>query len=299
MKTLLHPKTLAQLEAAARQATGSLIFHGPRGVGKMTAARELAVMLNCLDPSQPSELCANCRQIEAGNFPDLIILDRGEKASLTIEQVRGLISELALRPYLPHGVRIVIIDDAHLLTLEAQNALLKLLEEPPPATLIILAAQRLETLLLTVRSRCQTVRFLRPDEAAITALVGTRTGLDIPAARDVAIASDGSPGLALLLAGSPREAEALASLTRDAAAIQTQSLFSRLLLASRLVASGVDLERFSEALHHRLTAALSASEISSTVAATRLEALERFRRHLAAKVAPRVALERLMLELGQ
>lgn len=268
MSALLHPKTAAQVDALREHSAGSVIFHGPRGLGQSTAARELAARLNCLG-DEPSK-CANCRQIEAGNFPDLILVEPGDKASLTIEQVRGLTAELALRPFGAGAVRVVIIDPADLLTLEAQNALLKLLEEPPPRTLIILVAQHLEALLTTVRSRCRAIYFVRPD----------------------------APGAAAAIVGHPDEAEALASLTADAAGVEAQTVFDRLLLAARLASAGADLNSFGEALHRRVIARLEASELDPHSANIWLAALERFRLQLRAKVSSRVALERLMLELS-
>jgi DNA polymerase-3 subunit delta' len=290
MKTLLHAKTQAHLDAVTARPTGSVIFHGSHGLGKATAARELAAMLNCL--GTPPDQCANCRQIEAGNFPDLITIDRGEKASIAIEQIRRLVSELALRPYGAGGTRVVIIDGAHLLTTEAQNALLKLLEEPPPHTLIVLVAEHLEALLLTVRSRCRLVHFVRPGEAAVAELLERTTSLKPSAAAGIASLSAGAPGTAITLAAHPNEAEGLLALTQDAS-----GLFQRLLLAARLAAAGTNVARFGEALHNRTIARLASGEIAPATATVWLDALERFRTHLGAKVAPRVALERLMLEL--
>jgi hypothetical protein len=296
VSALLHPKTAAALQTVQNHATGSVIFHGARGLGKATAARELAVALNCLD-GKPG-VCAHCRQLAAGNFPDFIWIDRGDKASLGIEQVRTLTAELSLRPFAPGASRVVVINEAHLLTLEAQNALLKLLEEPPPATLVILIAEHQESLLLTVRSRCRVVLFVRPGEAAVAAMLVKAYGVTGPAAGQLAAASGGAPGTAINLASNPAEAEALLSLAADAQLQQGKPLFERLLLATRLAAAGADLERFAEALHRRVIAALEAAQIDPSVAVRWLDALERFRLHLSAKVSPRVALERLMLELG-
>ena len=164
----------------------------------------------------------------------------------------------------------MIIDPADLLTPEAQNALLKLLEEPPPRTLIILVAQRLGALLATVRSRCQAIFFVRPDAVNIFA----------------------TP------ADNPDETGAPDNLTADAAGIEAQSLFDRLLVAARLASAGADLDRFGEALHRRVIARLEANEVDAGNANIWLTALERFRLQLRAKVSPRVALERLMLELS-
>jgi DNA polymerase-3 subunit delta' len=296
MSALLHPKTARQLDAIQAAPLGSVIFHGPRALGKATAARQLAAALNCTG-GQPG-VCANCRQIAAGNFPDFIWIERTDKASITLEQVRGLTGGLSLKPYQPGATRVVVIDQAHLLTTEAQNALLKLLEEPPPATLIVLIAEHIEALLLTVRSRCRTVQFIRPEAAAIAQLLTDTQGLTGPQAAQLAAASAGSPGAALNLAAHPAEAEALLALAQDAQLPGGRSLFDRLLLAAKLVAAGADLERFGEALHRRIINALETGELEPATASPWLAALERFRTHLRAKVSPRVALERLMLELG-
>ena len=297
MKTLLHAKTSAQLDGVRARAAGSVIFHGPRGLGKSSAARELAAILNCLDEN-PGGTCAHCRQLAAGNFPDFIWIDRGDKASLGIEQIRGLTSELSLRPFGAKATRVVVIDQAHLLTLEAQNALLKLLEEPPPSTLIILVAEQLQSLLVTVRSRCRSVQFVRPAEADVAALLVDRHGLTGPQAASLASASAAAPGTAINLAGSSAESQALMDLATDAQLAQSKPLFERLLLAGRLASAGADLERFAEALHHRIIRSLTDGQVEPQAASAWLDALERFRQHLAAKVSPKVALERLMLELG-
>lgn len=298
MSLLLHPKTAAQLAAAARTPTGSLIFQGPRGLGKATAARELATRLNCQNPAPDGapQPCAACRAIAAGNFADFIRVDSGGKASLGIESVRHLMSGLGLRPYAAGATRVVVIDDADRLTVEAQNALLKLLEEPPPATLIILIAEQIQSLLITVRSRCQAVRFLRPGEADLAAYLVSTQGIPGPQAAQLAAAAAGSPGTALGLAANPGEAEAITALTASAGSVQSGSLFQRLILSSKLATAATDLDQLGEALHRRIVAQAQAAEITPQAAAVWLNALEQFRLQLKAKVAPRVALERLMVE---
>lgn len=298
MNLLLHPKTAAQLGAAARTPTGSLIFQGPRGLGKATAARELTMRLNCEKPASGGapRPCAVCRAIEAGNFADFIRLDAGGKASLGIEPVRALISGLGLRPYAPGATRVVVIDDADRLTLEAQNALLKLLEEPPPATLIILIAEQIQSLLITVRSRCQTVQFIRPGEADLAAYLVSTQGIPGPQAAQLAAAAAGSPGAALGLAANPAEAEAITAITANAGSVQSGSLFQRLILSSKLATATTDFDQLGEVLHRRIVAQAQAAEITPQAAAIWLTALEQFRLQLKAKVAPRVALERLMVE---
>jgi len=295
MKLLLHPSTKNALDIIMRNPAGAVIFDGSRGLGKAVAARQLTTRLNC--PQGGDDNCQVCRQIEAGTFPGYIMVNRGEKTTISIERVRSLTSELTLKPY-TSGTRVVVIDEAHLLTPEAQNALLKLLEDSPDRHLIILIAEQLETLLLTVRSRCRLVHFTRPGEEVVTEFLVNSRGVASNIATQAAAAAGGVPGLAITLAAQPTELTLLLELNATAGRAQSHSTFERLLLAMRLITSGADLERFGEALHASTIARTIAGEVDPNTAAASLGALELFRKQLRAKIAPRVALERLMLELG-
>lgn len=139
---------------------GSYLFTGPRGVGKKTAARFLAMALNCHEESfPPCGHCPACSKILSQDHPDfLTVSPEAEKQTISIEQVRELQKALAFGPY-EGKRRVVIIDPAERLGLEAANALLLTLEDPPSHTLIILITSAMYTLLETIRSRCQVIRF--------------------------------------------------------------------------------------------------------------------------------------------
>jgi len=134
------------------------IFSGARGVGKTTSARILAKALNCVHgPTvSPCGECDSCRDITAGNSVDVIEIDAASNRG--IDEIREL-RETAR--YLPARDRykIFIIDEAHMLTTEAFNALLKTLEEPPPRCLFILATTEAHKLPSTIQSRCQHFAF--------------------------------------------------------------------------------------------------------------------------------------------
>lgn len=296
MNTLLHARALSQIEAITATSNRSYVFHGARSLGKATAAAELARALNC-QGHDGSALCGSCKQFEAGTYPDLITIGLEDRASIVIEQIRGLVQTLSLSSYYSSGVRVVIIDDAHLMTTEAQNALLKLIEEPPPHTIFILVAERLESLLVTVRSRCQAVHFAPPGEAGIAGLLERQLGLKPSDASRLAAAASGAPGLAFRLATDPAEAEARLELARLAVSLPAAGRFERLLAAGRLITAKADLWQLSRALQAQLTAQLRTGAVPALSAARSLQALELFRRQLNAKVSARVALERLMLEL--
>jgi DNA polymerase-3 subunit delta' len=295
MKVLLHPQLQTQLNTAAQTRSGSYIFHGSTGVGKATAAYDLARRLNCTGDT-PS-VCRSCLQIQAGSYPDLITIRPEDKPSITIEQVRGLTQALSLSLYRPDGLRLVIIDDAHALTVEAQNALLKLIEEPPPQTVFVLVTSRLEALLPTVRSRCAAIYFPRLSQSEIAKFLEQAHHLKPSEAEALAAASDGAPGVAVALITQPELAEERLQLRQMADQAATAGTFERLLLAKRLTDSKADLQRFGQLLHTRLVANLRGAEATPAVIARQLAALELFRQQLGAKVAPRVAVERLMLGL--
>src|SRR5215510_2932177 len=139
-----------------------LIFSGPAGVGKHTAALMIAKALNCKKATAPDDFCnecPSCRKIEVGTHPDVMTITVEEDASqIKIAQIRHLLSMLALQP-LEGRNKVFIIDPADMMNPEAANALLKGLEEPPENSFLILITVNVHELLLTVRSRCQVYNF--------------------------------------------------------------------------------------------------------------------------------------------
>jgi len=149
--------TLKNAIVSERVAHG-YIFSGARGVGKTTTARVLAKALNCLQgPTvKPCGVCPSCQEIAAGNSIDVLEIDAASNRG--IDEIRELRETVR---YLPARDRykIFIIDEAHMLTTEAFNALLKTLEEPPPRSLFILATTEPHKLPSTIQSRCQHFSF--------------------------------------------------------------------------------------------------------------------------------------------
>jgi DNA polymerase-3 subunit delta' len=136
----------------------SLLFSGPEGVGKKDTALVLAKAMNCLKNSDDAcEVCASCKSIENGNFPDVMVLSP-DKNVLKIEQMREIKQTAYLKPMVGRK-RIFIIDQAEKMNEEAANSLLKILEEPPSFTHIILITHNPYLILPTLRSRCQDLGF--------------------------------------------------------------------------------------------------------------------------------------------
>lgn len=176
------------------------IFSGARGVGKTTTARILAKALNCAQGSTitPDGTCDSCRDITAGNSVDVIEIDAASNRG--IDEIREL-RETAR--YLPARDRykIFIIDEAHMLTTEAFNALLKTLEEPPPRCLFILATTEAHKLPTTIQSRCQHFAFRLLDYSEVVARLK-----QVCAAENVEADEGSLAALAEAAAGSLRDA---------------------------------------------------------------------------------------------
>jgi DNA polymerase III subunit delta' len=186
----------------------SLIFAGPLGVGKRLTALAVAQTLNCLtirpkpDPTTDSAIeidacgtCAACTRIARGVHPDVLLIEPGDSGSIKIEPIRDAIDRSSYRPFEGRR-RVVIIDEADALMPQAQNALLKTLEEPPSASVFILVTSRPDALLPTVLSRCPRLRF-RPLEPSEVAAALINQGHAEREARAVAAAAGGSIAQAL------------------------------------------------------------------------------------------------------
>jgi DNA polymerase-3 subunit delta' len=220
-RDVIGHRTLVSLLArsiAGDSLPPSLIFAGPAGVGKRLTALAVAQTLNCLSVrlkpdtttadvasgfSRTSDeptidacgTCAACTRIARGVHPDVLIIEPGDTGSIKIDPIRDAIDRAGYRPFEGRR-RVVIVDAADALVPQAQNALLKTLEEPPSASIFILVTARPDALLPTVLSRCPRLRF-RPLEPAEVAAALIKQGRPEREARAVAAAADGSVAQAL------------------------------------------------------------------------------------------------------
>lgn len=222
-----HRRLLALLSRALVNDTlpQSLLFAGTRGVGKRRTAVALAEAINCLQPVANATLprdacgtCSSCRRIARGVHPDVPIVEPGDMGEIKIDQVRDVIDRAGYRPFEGRR-RVVILDEADSMRPEAQSALLKTLEEPPSASVFVLVSATPDSLLPTVLSRCQRLRFgeLSVDDVA-QALVRDHE-YDEKEARAAAADSGGSLGQALLAASADvAEARDMAHLLLERAA---------------------------------------------------------------------------------
>lgn len=140
------------------------LFAGPRGTGKTTIAKILAKAINCTGDQPPCNECPNCKAITQGDHPDVIEIDAASNNG--VNEVRDLIDKVKYAP-INAKYKVYIIDEVHMMTPEAFNALLKTLEEPPAHIMFILATTEPHKILPTIISRCQRFDFKRVDEKDI------------------------------------------------------------------------------------------------------------------------------------
>lgn len=196
-----HGPVVELLRQAVRRGRvpQSLIFAGPAGVGKAAVATALAQAVSCPKRADGDACgaCTVCVRIAGRRFPDVTWLDRGDYASIKIDALREqILDAVGYRPF-EGPRRIFIIDDADDLTLQAQDALLKTLEEPPPAAILILITAYPDTLLATIQSRCRRLRFGLLSDSDVARILVAHAGLDAVKARHLGLVSGGSVARAL------------------------------------------------------------------------------------------------------
>ncbi len=157
-----HVRTTIENAILQRRIAHGYIFCGQRGTGKTTVARILARCLNCVEgpTPQPCGVCSSCLEVTAGNAPDVIEIDAASNRG--INEMRELRENVRYRPARDR-YKVFIIDEAHQITSEAFNALLKTLEEPPEWAVFILCTTEVHKIPTTIASRCQQFSFRSVD----------------------------------------------------------------------------------------------------------------------------------------
>lgn len=217
-----HEKNIEFLKQSVKsdRVPHTILFSGPEGVGKLKVAVEFAKYLLCegsasslFDNSEKQDSCENCRSCEMINkkiHPDVLIVnfeyqarlkneDVSEQKSLKIDTLREVVKFASLKPSYSDK-KIIIIDNAEKITIDAQNSLLKTLEEPPENTIFILVSSKENQILSTIRSRCYTIKFNRLSNDSVVDIL-MENGYEIKQAEFLSSISDGSVSRAIEYSG--------------------------------------------------------------------------------------------------
>lgn len=205
-----HITGTLQRQVAEGRTAHAYLFTGTRGTGKTTCARILAKAVNCLHPEDgaPCNRCEACRGIDSGSLLDVTELDAASNSR--VDDIRELLSESVYTPTVLKK-RVYIIDEVHMLSTQAFNALLKTIEEPPEHLMFILATTELHKVPATILSRCQRFNFKR-----ILPRDMEKHLLRIAGAENIPLAPDGAEILARMANGALRDALSLLDQCRVA-----------------------------------------------------------------------------------
>ena len=201
---------ILKYEVANGKTSHAYLFCGSRGTGKTTCAKILAKAVNCEHPENgnPCNTCAACRAIDAGTATDVIEMDAASNTG--VENVRDIKDEIVFTPA-ELSYRVYIIDEVHMMSGSAFNALLKTLEEPPEHVIFILATTELQKLPSTIVSRCQRFDFRRLSTPVIVARLS-----QIAQAENIDLREDAARLLARMALGGMRDAISLLELCAGA-----------------------------------------------------------------------------------
>ena len=195
-----HQQIVEQLQhtVATDRIAGAYLFVGPTGVGKETIAGYFAQLIFCQQDAQPPTVCGTClacRKVDSGNHPDLQFI-RPEGSLLKIGQIRELQKRIIYEP-LEASRKVYILTDVDRMNAEAENCLLKTLEEPPASSVLILLTSNIRALLPTTRSRCQILQFHAMPTQELAEILVEKFSVAPEQATPLAIAADGAIGKAL------------------------------------------------------------------------------------------------------
>ena len=194
-----RPRSILMRAVENQRLAHAYLFSGEKGIGKRMTAFALAAAVNCEQrgPDGGCGICPACRKAASLGHPDIHLIE-ADGAEIKIDQIRQAQADLALKPF-EGAKKVLIVDEAENMNEASANAFLKTLEEPPGEVLIMLVSSLPQRLPLTIRSRCQEIRFHPLSRQALSQVIAKQRGLHDEDARFIAALARGSMGRALVL----------------------------------------------------------------------------------------------------
>jgi len=236
--------------AEAGKLPHALLFYGQEHLGKTTFAIEFAKYLNCLDRKSglPCQKCRNCQDIQKNLYPDFFIVEPEQLSrEIQISQIRELIEKLSFRPY-SSKIKIAVLTRAHLMSQEAQNCFLKFLEEPSGEVLLILITEHPYSLLPTILSRIQKIKFF-PVENEKTENFLKQKGAGKNALSRILALAGGKPGLAIDFLEAPEKLKEREKFVLDLGDLAGADLAYRFKYAENIASDSFDFAKRKEILN--------------------------------------------------
>jgi len=259
MNLIGHKKQWNNLSKAreAGRLSHAYLFSGIKQIGKRTFGLELVKLINCESPTSnqsPCRKCRNCEMIEKGSFNDFFLVESKSdtKPVIKISQIRELQNFLSYRPSVGK-IKAAIIDNVEVMTNSAQGCLLKTLEEPPGNSLLILVSSQPETLLPTIYSRCEVVKFSQVSSNEIKDYLASKN-ISEEKANLLTNLSQGKAGKALNLLEDPDRIKKEKEILKEISDIYNADIYKRFDYIKKLTSknSSIDLKDFFEILTNYL-----------------------------------------------
>ena len=233
-------KEILKKSIELNKTSHSYLFWGTEGIGKKLIAKEFAKKILCLEKNMKDCKCKSCIEFDSDNNPDFQLIEATD-GKIKIDQIREMQRKIAEKPIISTQ-KVYIIDDADMMTTEAQNCLLKTLEEPPEYITIILVCSNEDTMLSTIKSRCTRMHFESIENSEVKKFINTNYP-DIEMSDKIIELAQGSIGKAIKLNGNK---EVYENIEKILLSMQTKDIIDVIQMSEGIYKSKEDIKSILE-----------------------------------------------------